>query len=71
MITAFSKTMIDSCILPGTACGAEIVWLYAKQWQNRMSWMALALVSFAYSHMYIVLEQRLQGKIFTERENTK
>jgi hypothetical protein len=62
--------MVDVCILPGTACGVEIIWLYSKQWHHKTFLFAVALASFAYSHMYTALEHRLTG-ISNERESTR
>ena len=65
------KMIVDSCILPGTALGAEILWVYVKEWRNQISMTSLALLSFAFlltAHAGIVTAII---KPVTEQENTK
>jgi hypothetical protein len=72
IIKAVTKSVIDFCILPGAAVGAEILWLYSIQWKNRFTLLGLALISFAYSHMQMTINERLSsGTSITEPENTR
>jgi hypothetical protein len=67
-----TRSVIDFCILPGTAVGAEILYLYSLQWKNRLSLFTIALVSFAYSHAYMSIEQKLfSQKPANEPENIR
>jgi hypothetical protein len=54
-VKSFANIVVDFCTLPGAAIGAEILWIYTVQWKNRLSLIALALISFAYSNMYMTV----------------
>jgi hypothetical protein len=71
MLKAVSRTVIDFCVVPGTAIGAEILWIYTLQWKNRFSLLALALISFTYSNMHMTIEDRQAGKVVNEPESTR
>lgn len=71
MMKAVTRSVIDFCVLPGTAIGAEILWIYSMQWKNRASLLALGLISFVYSSMYVVIGDRVTGKNVSGPENTR
>jgi hypothetical protein len=62
MAKAMTRTLIDFCVLPGTALGAEILWLYSVQWKNKASLVVLAIVSFIYSNMFLVINEQLSSR---------
>ena len=71
ILRAVSKTVVDYCVMPGTANGAELLWLYSHQWKNRVVLIGVGIASLIYSHMYIAVAERIndarsssaQGKI--------
>ena len=65
------KMIIDSCILPGTALGAEIVWVYCREWKNQISMTAFALISFAYLLTANATVSNGVSKPVTEQENIR
>jgi hypothetical protein len=68
IVKAFTKTVLDFCILPGTSGGAEILWVYSMQWKKHFTLIAVALLSFVYSHIPM---RESFGKSFSEPENTR
>lgn len=71
IIKAVTRSLLDFCMLPGTATGAEILWLYSLQWKNRFSLITIALISFAFSHMHINFGERFTiAKAVNGPENT-
>lgn len=67
---AVSKTVVDYCVMPGTSSGAEILWLYSKQWKNKVTLLTMGVITLVYAHMYIVVAERMtqvrsstQGKV--------
>ena len=56
---AFTKTILDSCVMPGTGNGAEIVWLYSTHMKAKVFILSVALISMAYSHMAVVFKKPL------------
>jgi hypothetical protein len=72
ILKGVTRTVVDFCMLPGTAVGAEILWLYSIQWKNRFMLLGLALISFAYSHMQILADGKLtSGSAVSEPESTR
>jgi hypothetical protein len=72
ILKGVTRSLLDFCILPGAAVGAEILWLYSIQWKNRWMLFGLALISFVSSHMQMSLDTRLSsaGPV-NEPENTR
>lgn len=70
VIRAFTRSAIDYCMVPGAAIGAEILWLYSLQWKNRLSMLALAMISVIYSNMDVSGGER-NNNSFNEPENTR
>ena len=71
ILKALTKTVVDSYVLPGTAMGAEILWLYSIQWKNQISTWAVALVWFAFSQAHIHgAEQFSSNRSVNEQEST-
>lgn len=70
MVKAASRTLIDFCVLPGAAVGAEILWIYSMQWKNRTSLIGLALITFVYSNMNMGIVDHLSAK-FKRHESTR
>lgn len=70
IVKAASRTLIDFCVLPGAAVGAEILWIYSMQWKNRTSLIVLALITFVYSNMNMGIMDQLSAK-FKRQENTR
>jgi hypothetical protein len=54
----FIRNAIDSCILPGTVLGTEIVWLYFKQWKKEWSAIGLAVLSVFFLHFDLPADAR-------------
>jgi hypothetical protein len=72
ILKGVTKTVIDFCVVPGAAVGAEILWLYSIQWKNRFMLLGLALISFAYSHMQMPAHGELSsGNAVSEPESTR
>jgi|GEM_PF-6983069 len=69
ILKSLTRTVVDYCILPGAAIGAEILWIYTREWKNRFSMLTLAVISFAYSNM-ISVESHSAGKSISGPENT-
>jgi hypothetical protein len=69
ILKSFTRTVVDYCVLPGAAIGAEILWIYTKEWKNRCFLLTLAVISFAYSNMQI--ENYPSGKAISGPENTR
>lgn len=44
-IIQLCKVALDSCLLPGTANGTEIVWLYISHWNKSLSAICFAIIS--------------------------
>jgi hypothetical protein len=69
---SLTKILVDFCTLPGTALGAEILWIYTMQWKNRISLIALALISFTYSNMHMAVTDGFSKmKSFNGPENIR
>ncbi|HYG04121.1 MAG TPA: hypothetical protein VD927_16860 [Chryseosolibacter sp.] len=66
---AFTKTILDSCVMPGTGSGAEIVWVYSTHMKAKVFIVTVALVSMAYSQMSFVFKKPIP--VMTERENIR
>jgi hypothetical protein len=71
VVRAIVKTVVDCCVLPGTALGAEIFWLYARQWKSQFSMYSLALISLLYSFALHSAEAIPSWHSFTGQENTR
>jgi hypothetical protein len=71
ILKGVTKSVIDFCVLPGTANGAEILWIYTMQWKSRVAFIVIGLISFVYSNMNVVIEDHLSGKNFNGPENTR
>jgi hypothetical protein len=71
LLKAVTKGMIDFCVVPGAAIGAEILWLYSMQWKTRISLFALAVISFIYSNMQLVIADQLSANNFNGPENIR
>lgn len=69
LFKAFTKTILDACVMPGTGNGAEIIWLYSTQMRGRALILTVALVSMAYSQMAVVFKKPL--RFTNERENIR
>jgi hypothetical protein len=70
ILKGITKSVVDFCVLPGTANGAEILWIYSMQWKNRASLIFIGLLSFVYSNMNMVIEDHLSKRNVNEPENT-
>jgi hypothetical protein len=55
LLGSLLKSAIDCCILPGTANGTEILWLYMLEWWREVSAVLFALLSVAW-----------QAEVYTE-----
>jgi hypothetical protein len=62
ILRAVSKTVVDYCVMPGTANGAEILWLYTQQWKNRVILVGVGFISLIYSHMYTAVADRINDE---------
>jgi hypothetical protein len=71
IVKSIAKMIVDSCILPGTTMGAEILWVYVREWRNQASMVTLALLSFAYLLTAHVGFSNSASKPVTEQENTR
>jgi hypothetical protein len=66
----FVRNVVDSCILPGTVLGSEILWLYLKQWKKEWSAIALALLSVIFLHFDLSADARsIVSQTFTEGDS--
>jgi hypothetical protein len=45
LIKTLLSAAVDCCILPGTANGAAILWIYTMQWKNEIRDLSFALFS--------------------------
>jgi hypothetical protein len=45
------RAVADTCILPGTVNGSEILWLYLLHWKKEYSTFSFALISFLFSYV--------------------
>jgi hypothetical protein len=68
LVKTFARTVVDSCILPGTTLGTEILWLYMKQWKKELSTISLAIISIVILQLnlpadaHTVVSQALSGR---------
>jgi len=44
MLKSIMRSSLDSYVLPGTATGTDILWIYLIQWKRDMHMLCLALV---------------------------
>jgi hypothetical protein len=71
ILKGLTRSVLDFCVVPGTANGAEILWIYTMQWKNRTAFIVIGLISFVYSNMNMVIEDHLSGKNINGPENTR
>lgn len=55
---SFLRIVVDSCILPGTTLGTEILWLYMKQWKREFSGILFAILSLIFFHSDVAADIR-------------
>lgn len=58
IVKTFVRSAIDSCILPGTSLGTEILWLYCKEWKKEFSGILFALLSLLFVHFDLPADLR-------------
>ena len=69
IVKTFVRTAIDSCILPGTTLGTEILWLYCKEWKKEFSGILFALLSLLFFHFDLPADLRSEVReAFADRE---
>ena len=66
---SFVRIVVDSCILPGTTLGSEILWLYMQQWKREFSGIFLAILSLTFFHPDVTADVRSGvGQTLSERD---
>ena len=45
IIESLFQSIVDTCILPGTANSTEILWLYTKQWRHELTILVMAIIT--------------------------
>jgi hypothetical protein len=66
----FVRNAVDSCILPGTVTGGEIVWLYFKQWKKEWSAIGLAVLYVIFLHFDLPADARsIVSRTFAEHDS--
>lgn len=62
---SFLHTIVDCCIMPGTANGTQILYLYAIQWKKKMS-----VVCFAFLLLMSSVESAGNPQVVTQQSFT-
>jgi hypothetical protein len=47
LASSLFRSVVDTCILPGTSNGTEILLLYVRQWSKEVSIVSIAVLSMA------------------------
>jgi hypothetical protein len=66
------KVAVDTCILPGTTCGTEILYLYLIQWKKELSTLFFAFLSILFAQFNSQIDVRtIPHHSFNENENVQ
>jgi hypothetical protein len=69
ILKSLLRAAIDSCILPGTTSGTEILWLYTMQWKKEFSALCFAFLSLLTLATEPAASEMLIQQPLTERES--